>query len=117
MFDTLTSRRLRYAPSLAAGLVAAVALASGPSAHAGVIQVVTTTYTPGMSPLAQPADTDTAEVFALTSAGITSNIGAVIGNPTTLPNGYGASSSAGIFGQVGMQVGLSSAGYNGGLSR
>jgi hypothetical protein len=72
--------------------------------HAGVLQLVNTEFFPGNG---GPGVTDSDEVFVPTSADVTTNILASVGlKPPTGNTGYFAASSAGIFGQVGLEARL-----------
>jgi hypothetical protein len=94
------SRRTGLGVAGLASLLLAVIVPLG-SAEPGVIQTVTVKFEPGaVGSTAGASD----EVFALTSAGITDDILASIGQPPPGGPGYVATASAGIFGDVGLDV-------------
>ena len=84
------------------GLMLGCALPHG-AAGAAVLQLVTTEFASGNA-LANPSTFDTDEVFVPASGDITNNISASIGQVLPGGPGYAASSSAGIFGQVGLDM-------------
>lgn len=87
----------------AIGMALAVIVLTTLSAQAHVLQLVTTSFAPGASGT-PPSNSDSAVVFEATSGDISTNILANSGGIGS--SGYYANSSAGIFGDVGLNGGM-----------